>query len=143
MDDEEVKEIIDDIKNPFWYIICPFCCEEITSLHSRRRAIIGLVSHAFACSKPLSKEDWLELYEEIQQMDFEVKKKKEDETLKLYKEGEISTGKAAELLDMNYDEFLGLLKEKGIKKQWGPSSVEEAEKEIETIREIKGGSDHE
>ena len=65
------------MSDEYWYITYPFCQKGIGSLHSRRRAILGLVSHAFSCKENFGKRDWWELWEEIENMDFLVKENKE------------------------------------------------------------------
>jgi predicted HTH domain antitoxin len=57
--------------------------------------------------------------------------------LDLLKQGKISSGKMAELLGLRYDELLEKLITQGIPLNFGPSNLEEAEKEIEVLRKYK------
>jgi predicted HTH domain antitoxin len=59
--------------------------------------------------------------------------------VEMYKKGEISIGKVAELVDVNYDEAEELLIEEGIEIKRGAASVKElnkgAEKLLETVKQ--------
>jgi predicted HTH domain antitoxin len=53
--------------------------------------------------------------------------------LELYREGKISLGKMAELLDMNLVEMLGILKDSNVPLNYG---VEELEEDIKTAKRL-------
>ena len=55
-------------------------------------------------------------------------------TLELYREGEISAGKAAELIDTPYEDFVEELKKRDMKLYGGAASREEARSEESRAR---------
>ena len=57
--------------------------------------------------------------------------------LELFKQGKISSGKMAELLGLHYEELLEKLITQRIPLNFGPSNLEEAEKELEVLRKYK------
>ena len=57
--------------------------------------------------------------------------------IELYKEGEISIGKAAEMVGVSTIEFKDILANKGIRRKVGSRSREELEKGVELIKRLR------
>jgi len=56
--------------------------------------------------------------------------------LELYLDQKISLGKAVELSGTNNDEFIDFLKERGHRIRIGPKTLQEAEREYNTLKEF-------
>ncbi len=67
-------------------------------------------------------------------MSEDVTEEQIESVLELYRKGKISLGRVAENLGMYYDDTIELLKNRGEMIRVGPDSLDEAEKEIEVIR---------
>lgn len=63
-------------------------------------------------------------------------KAKEKVIISAYNEGEISLGKAAELLGVCQEEAKEILHRSGIRLQLGPETIEEAKMEVETLADF-------
>lgn len=61
---------------------------------------------------------------------------KRDAAIELYREREVSLARASEICGLNIEEFKELLREKGIKITVPEISIEEVDKEVESI--LKG-----
>ncbi len=59
-----------------------------------------------------------------------------DAAVEMYKKGEISIGKVAELVDISYDDAKILLIKEGIEIKRGSASVKELDKGVEKLLEI-------
>lgn len=59
-----------------------------------------------------------------------------DIAVKLYTDGKISLGKAAELAGMSFDEMKDVLMQRGIKPKLGIETISEALDEIDALKEI-------
>jgi len=57
-----------------------------------------------------------------------------DVAVKMYKSGEISLGRAAEIAGVSYEDMRQILNGRGIKIKIGPESVSEAKEELESMR---------
>jgi predicted HTH domain antitoxin len=57
--------------------------------------------------------------------------------VELYKEGEVSLGKAAEIAGVTTIEFKDILADRGIRREVGSRSVEELEKGVERIKRLR------
>ncbi|NQE53492.1 hypothetical protein C5S29_07855 [ANME-1 cluster archaeon GoMg3.2] len=57
--------------------------------------------------------------------------------VELYKEGEVSLGKAAEIAGVTRIEFKDILADRGIRREVGSRSVEELEKGVERIKRLR------
>lgn len=57
-----------------------------------------------------------------------------DVAIKMYKSGEISLGRAAEIAGVGYEDMRQILHGRGIKIKIGPENVSEANEELENIR---------
>jgi len=57
--------------------------------------------------------------------------------VELYKEGEVSLGKAAEIAGVTAIEFKDILADRGIRREVGSRSVEELEKGVELIKRLR------
>ena len=57
--------------------------------------------------------------------------------VELYKEGEVSLGKAAEIAGVTTIEFKDILADRGIRREVGSRSVEELEKGVELIKRLR------
>lgn len=63
--------------------------------------------------------------------------RKIEQAIELYAGARVSLGKAAELCSMYFDEIIEKVKRRGVKFDFGPRTLEEAEKEAEIIRKYK------
>ena len=57
--------------------------------------------------------------------------------VELYKEGEVSLGKAAEIAGVTTIEFKDILADRGIRREVGSRSMEELEKGVERIKRLR------
>jgi predicted HTH domain antitoxin len=57
--------------------------------------------------------------------------------VELYKEGEVSLGKAAEIAGVTTIEFKDILADRGIRREVGSRSAEELEKGVERIKRLR------
>jgi len=57
--------------------------------------------------------------------------------VELYKEGEVSLGKAAEIAGVTTIEFKDILADRGIRREIGSRSVEELERGVELIKKFR------
>jgi len=58
-----------------------------------------------------------------------------ERALQLYRMGEVSFGKAAELSLLNYDEMMEEVKRRGLALSFGPKTLQEAEEEEQVLKE--------
>jgi predicted HTH domain antitoxin len=58
--------------------------------------------------------------------------------IELYRDGEVSLGKAAEMVGLGYDEMKTLLADRGVKLVRGPKTVSEMKEGSKALRELAG-----
>ena len=71
---------------------------------------------------------------------FESKKHlRQAAAVELYKTGEVTLGKAAELAELSFFDFKSVLKDQGVKETMSEKSGTEVRKQVEKIRKARGG----